>query len=171
MGSGKTSTGRALSDRIGFEFVDTDTTIEQKCGMPVREIFKTQGEAAFREMERTVLKNCFVSSGRVLATGGGLWMNAENRSALLQNAWCVYLRVSPERAWDRVKENLQERPLLATAPDPLGKIREMLAARGPIYELAHATIETDGRSPAAVAGRVVELLKDTRPFDLSSLPI
>ena len=171
MGCGKTTTGRLLARHLGFGFVDTDVLIEGKCGMPIREIFRVKGEPFFRQVEREVLNDCLASERQVLATGGGLWVNDENRSALLGGAWCVHLRVSPECVWERVRGNLAERPLLAAAEDPLAKIQELLAVRAPLYALAHVQVDTDGKLPDRVVREVVEHLKERRPFDLPPLPI
>jgi shikimate kinase len=171
MGSGKTTTGQCLSKALGFSFVDTDHWIEEKCGIPVREIFRLKGEPFFREEERKALKECLGTEKCVLATGGGLWLNDRNRQLLLEESWTVWLKVSKDQVWDRVKTNLEERPLLAEAADPRQKIQDLLTVREPLYALAPFCVDTDRKSPQAVAQMVLESLMEKRPFDLPSLPI
>jgi shikimate kinase len=171
MGSGKSTVGRILSRSLGLQFVDTDAAIETDCGLSVREIFRLKGESYFRQAESLVLTHCFESEKCVLATGGGLWMNEENQKRLLRDAWCVWLKVNPEQAWERVRHNLAERPLLAGAEDPRLKIQELLLKRDPIYALAHACVDTTGKTPEEVSWVLMKKLKEQRPFDLSALSL
>jgi len=171
MGCGKSTAGRLVARATGFEFVDTDAAVEKACGLSVRDIFRTKGEPFFREVESRILVECLEAEKRILATGGGVWMNEGNRNRLLEGAWCVWLKVDPDQVWERVRSNLAERPLLAGAEDPRRKIQELLEIREPFYSLAHATIDTNGRSPDEVSSSLLSALKEERPFDLSSLSI
>jgi shikimate kinase len=139
--------------------------------MPVKEIFRLKGEPYFRQAESRVLTECFESEKCILATGGGLWMNEENRNRLLHDAWCVWLKVNPEMAWERVRANLAERPLLASADDPRKKIRELIEKREPLYSLANACVDTTGKTQEEVSCAIMEKLKEQRPFDLSALSL
>ena len=98
-------------------------------------------------------------------------MNPESRERLLRGVWCVWLKVPPETVWERVRSNLVERPLLANAEDPKLKIRDLLEAREPVYSLAHASVETAGKTPDEVTSILLDQLKEQRPFDLSALSI
>jgi shikimate kinase len=170
MGSGKTSTGKALAARLGFRFTDTDTVVETRASMSIPDIFRGKGEAAFRAMERKVLEDFLPMDRQVLATGGGLWMQEESRERLLLSGWCVWLKVGSRQAWERVKGNLSDRPLLAAASLPLDRIGELLGERAPLYALAHHSVDTDGKTPEAVADGILEDLKEFGPFDMPALP-
>ena len=170
MGSGKSSTGKILGERLGFRFLDTDQNIETRMGLKVREIFKDRGEIAFRVMESDLLEEVLSGERQVVAIGGGLWVDPDNRRRLLDNAWCVWLRVGASQAWDRVRIDLGERPLLADAVDPIAKIKELLKERTPLYGQAHAAVDTDGLTPFEVSEKVIQKLKETVPFDLPPLP-
>jgi len=170
MGSGKTSTGRVLAARMGFEFIDTDQVLESEAGLTIREIFRVHGEPAFRAMEVGLLERLTARDRQVIATGGGFWMAEAIRTRLLQVGFCVWLRTGEAQTWERVRGDLPSRPLLSRDPDPERKIRELIAARTPAYSQAHASVDTDGKTPEAVAGEIGILLKERHPFDLPPLP-
>jgi shikimate kinase len=169
MGSGKSTVGRMLAARLGFDFADTDQLVESLVGLPVREIFRLKGEPFFRDMEGKVIADCFEAENRVLATGGGLWLNETNRERLLANAWCVWLKVTPQKSWERVRHNLAERPLLSAAPDPFRKVEELILAREPVYSLAPIQIDASGNGPEDVCRCLEQKLMEQRPFDLPTL--
>jgi len=169
MGSGKTSTGRALAVRLGFDFIDTDQAIEKEAGLSIREIFRSHGEPAFRDMEKALLDRLTLRDRQVIATGGGFWMAETLRERLLQAGFCVWLRTGEAQTWERVQGDLPSRPLLSQDPDPQKKIQELIALRTPTYSQAHAFVVTDGKSPEAVAEEIGILLKERRPFDLPPL--
>jgi shikimate kinase len=170
MGSGKTTTGKILASHLGFQFQDTDSVVEERAGCRISEYFRERGEASIRELEREVLRELASRDGQVLATGGGLWMKRLNREILLSSGWCVWLKVGPLTAWERVKPNLPDRPLLASAEQPMEKIRALLAERDPLYALAHHQEDTEGRTPDEVSKRILQNLKELGPFDLPPLP-
>jgi shikimate kinase len=153
MGTGKSSVGRLIAETLRFEFVDTDQLIETQCGMSIEEIFKKQGEAAFRQLEQQVVQNLCQKQKTVIATGGGLVADAANLASLKTHALVVCLWASPETIWERVKTQTH-RPLLQT-DDPLGKIRELFARRDPLYRQADVLIHTGGRSPKEIAQQVL----------------
>jgi shikimate kinase len=153
MGTGKSSVGRLAAELLQFEFVDTDQLIETQCGMTVEEIFKKQGEPAFRELERQIVQNLAQREKTVIATGGGLVAYPSNLASLKTHALVVCLWASPETIWERVKEQTH-RPLLQTA-DPLGKIRDLFAQRDPLYRQADVLIHTGQRSPREVVQQVL----------------
>jgi shikimate kinase len=153
MGTGKSSVGRLAAESLQFAFVDTDEQIESQCGRSIEEIFKAQGEAAFRELEQQVVRNLSQQQKTVIATGGGLIADPANLASLKTHALVVCLWASPEIIWERVRAQTH-RPLLQTA-DPLGKIHELLARRGPLYRQADVLIQTNHRSPKEVAQQVL----------------
>lgn len=152
MGTGKTSVGRALADHLHFEFLDTDELIQSRAGRSITDIFAQDGEPAFRAMERAVVKELAARQKLVISTGGGLPTNPENLAALKEHALVVCLWSSPEKIWERVR-NQSHRPLLHD-PDPQKKIRELLAAREPFYKQADVLMNTELRSIREVAQQI-----------------
>ncbi len=142
MGTGKTSVGMRVARSLGFRFVDTDKLIVKRAGKSIPKIFEESGEDHFRGLETEVLRECAEREGQVVSTGGGAVVREGNRPILRAAGYVVWLRTSPEIIHERVKRN-RNRPLLRT-PDPLGTIRELLAAREPLYQsCADLVIQTD----------------------------
>jgi shikimate kinase len=153
MGTGKTSVGRLAAEQLRFDYLDTDEIIQSRTGRSIAEIFKTDGEPAFRALEQQITAELATRRRTVIATGGGLPTNPANLASLKSHALVVCLWASPEKIWERVK-NQTHRPLLQDA-DPQKKIRDLLAARGPFYRQANVLINTDIRSVREVAQQVV----------------
>ena len=153
MGTGKTSVGRLVADQLHFDYLDTDDVIQLRQGRTITEIFATAGEPAFRKMESELVGELAVRTKTVIATGGGLPMNPQNLVSLKTHALVVCLWASPEKIWERVK-NQTHRPLLHDA-DPQKKIRELLAAREPFYRQADVLLNTERRSVGEVTQQVV----------------
>ena len=153
MGTGKSSVGRLAAESLQFEFVDTDELIEAQTGVTVEEIFKNQGEPAFRQLERDVVQQLSLRQKLIIAAGGGLVLDPANLASLKTHALVVCLWASPETIWERVQTQTH-RPLLKTA-DPLGTIRELFARRDPLYRQADVLINTAHRSPKEVAQQVL----------------
>lgn len=152
MGTGKTSVGRLVADLLHFDFLDTDEVIQTQQGLTVTEIFSTGGEPAFRKLEQQLVGELAARTKTVIATGGGLPTHPENLASLKTHALVVCLWASPEKIWERVK-NQTHRPLLH-APDPQKKIRELLAVREPFYKQADVLLNTELRSVREVAQQV-----------------
>ena len=146
MGSGKSSVAVKLSYRLKKAMVDTDKVIEKKQGKTITKIFEEDGEDAFRQMETDTLRSLKESSKNdIISVGGGTPMREENRALMKEMGTVVYLRVTPETVYERVKAD-GTRPLLM-CEDPQGKIRELLEKRGPLYEDgAHVIIDVDGKN-------------------------
>ena len=153
MGAGKTSVGRQAAELLHFEFLDTDELIESSTGRAISEIFKTDGEPAFRALERQTVAELASRNRTVISSGGGLPTHPENLASLKTHALVVCLWASPEKIWERVK-NQTHRPLLYD-PDPQKKIRDLLAAREQFYKQADVLINTDIRSVREVVQQVV----------------
>lgn len=133
MGSGKTSLGIKLSYQMKRTLIDTDKWIEQKQKMTVSEIFASFGEEAFRRMETECLKKLIKTADRqIISVGGGLPMREENHGLLKELGRVVYLKVTPEVVYERLK-NDTTRPLLQVE-NPMERIRTLLAGRAPVYE-------------------------------------
>jgi len=153
MGTGKSSVGRLVADVLHFTFLDTDNVIEARAGKTISEIFEQQGEAAFREWERRITEELTRRKKTVIATGGGLPASDANLASLKTHSLVVCLWAGPERIWERVR-GLTLRPLL-NGPDPLAKIRDLLAVREPYYRQADVLVNTELRSVRQVAQQVI----------------
>jgi shikimate kinase len=143
MGSGKSCVGRQVAAQLRFDFVDTDQLIEARAGCTIAEVFARSGELVFRQLERQVVEELAARDRTVIATGGGLAAFGDNLEKLKEHALVVCLWASPKVIWERTRSQ-SHRPLLK-APDPLGRIRELLAAREPYYRRADILVGTDTR--------------------------
>ena len=159
MGSGKTSVGRRLARKLRAEFVDVDDRIERAAGKPIREIFSAEGEPSFREREKVALREALSVPGRVVATGGGAFLDEGNRALLSAYAPVVYLEARAETLLARLPGN-SDRPLLGGG-DRGRVVRDLLDRRVPGYRKADHTVATDGLTVEEVADRVVEWLSKT----------
>ncbi len=153
MGTGKTSVGRLVADQLHFEFLDTDELIQTGTGRTITDIFARDGEPAFRALEQKIVQELAGRRKTVISTGGGLPVHPDNLARLKQHALVVCLWSSPEKIWERVRHQ-GHRPLLHD-PDPLAKIRELLAAREPFYKQADVLLNTELRSVREVAQQVI----------------
>src|SRR5437660_2992584 len=153
MGTGKSSVGRMAADALHFTFLDTDTVIEARAGKSISDIFQQDGETAFREWERRVVEELTRRKRTVIATGGGLPADSANLASLKTHALVVCLWAGPETILQRVQGH-DHRPLL-NEPEPLKKIQELLAVRGPFYRQADVLVNTEMRSLREVAQQVI----------------
>jgi shikimate kinase len=141
MGSGKTSIGRIVAQRLGFQFVDTDAVIVERAGMQVAEIFERHGEAWFREQETATLRSLSILNRAVISTGGGVVTREENHALLRELGFVVWLTASEDVIFERVSRNTK-RPLLQT-PNPRTTVQELLEKRRGLYEaVAQFTLDT-----------------------------
>jgi shikimate kinase len=153
MGTGKTSVGRLVAEQLHFHYLDTDETIQTRTGRSIADIFAKDGEPAFRTLEKKLVEELASHKKTVISTGGGLPAHSANLDSLKTHALVVCLWASPEKIWERLK-NQTHRPLLHDA-DPQKKIRELLAAREPFYRQADVLVNTDIRSVREVVQQVV----------------
>ena len=153
MGTGKSCVGRLAAECMHFTFLDTDHVIEARAGKPISDIFAQDGEPAFRQWERRIVEELTRREKTVIATGGGLPADPANLASLKTHALVICLWASPETIWERVRGH-DHRPLL-NEPDPLAKIRELLAAREPYYRQADVLVNTEMRSVREVAQHVM----------------
>ena len=156
MGSGKTSTGRPLAERLGYGFVDADAVIEQAAGCTIPEIFERDGEAGFRELETQVMSAICQRHSLVVATGGGVVTQRKNWG-LLHSGIVIWLDVMRDQLLARLRADATERPLLQT-PDPEAALDDLLAQRKPLYAEADLTVVIDQEDPATVADGILQLL-------------
>lgn len=149
MGAGKTTVGRQLAKRLGRTFYDSDHEIEVRTGVRIPTIFEIEGEEGFRRREVQTIAELTLERGVVLATGGGVVLNAENRVRLHDTGWVVYLNVVPELLFERTRHD-RNRPLLHVG-DPLAKLKELYAVRDPLYrEVAHLVVDGSRYGASAV---------------------
>lgn len=160
MGTGKTTVGRVVAEKMGMEFIEMDSLIERMTGKPVPRIFEQDGEPRFRELEVEVTRQVSAQNGVIVSCGGGVALNKINVDCLKRGgALLVLLTASPETICRRL-ENDGERPLLKVA-DPMARIRELLSAREPFYEqAADVAIDTTGLGADDVAAKIVEIAKE-----------
>lgn len=155
-GSGKSTVGSLVAERLGVGFRDTDVDIETAAGTTVADIFVQQGEPEFRDLERSAVAAALAGHSGVLALGGGAVGSAEIRNALAGRA-VVYLEVGLADALSRLGMN-RDRPLLVG--NLRGRWLGLMQQRRPLYEeVATWQVATDGRSVADVADEVVRLLE------------
>jgi shikimate kinase len=153
MGTGKSSVGQLVAAQLRFAYVDTDHEIEARAGCSVAEIFAHEGEPAFREWERRIVRELETRRQVVISTGGGLPVGEGNLASLKAHSLVVCLWASPETIWERVGDQTH-RPLL-NGPEPMGKIRELLAVREPFYRQADILLNTEMRTMREVAQQIV----------------
>ena len=140
MGAGKTSVGRRLAEKLNIPFVDADHEIEAAAGQSIAEIFADHGEPYFREGERRVIARLLGDGAKVLATGGGAYINDETRARIQQQAVSVWLKAPLGLLMKRVLKR-QDRPLLRN-DDPEAVMRSLMDKRYPVYELSDIAVES-----------------------------
>ena len=156
MGSGKTSTGRPLAERLGYGFVDADAVIEQAAGCSIPDIFDRDGEAGFRSLESQVLNAISQRHSLVVATGGGVVTQPENWG-MLHSGIVIWLDVVPDQLLQRLNADSTVRPLLQTA-DPEAALNALLNERRPLYAEADLTVVINDETPEAVADGILQLV-------------
>ena len=167
-GTGKSSVAAHVAEALGWRALDTDALIEDAAGRSIAEIFAQDGEARFRELERDAVRRAAQENDAVIATGGGAPLAIENRRAMANDALVVCLEARAQTIVDRLSggSDVSERPLLA-GPHPLARVIELKAARQPVYALADAVIETDGKTAQQVADEIVAALRNAGPWHAS----
>jgi shikimate kinase len=160
-GTGKTLVGKEVARLLGWDFVDTDQEIEEAAGKPVHRIFAEEGEAEFRDREKTALRAACEGERRVVSTGGGSPVDEENRATMLSQGVVVCLDAEPAAIYRRLTEDtgnsVAGRPMLS-GPEPMDRITALKEKRRPSYAAAHHTVSTDGLTVEEVALEVVSLL-------------
>jgi shikimate kinase len=157
-GSGKSSVGRRLAQRLNLAFFDSDVVIEERLGCTIREYFDREGEAGFRDIEQAVIAELACRREAVVATGGGAVLREANRKALRDGTHVVYLHSAPEDLQRRLRHDMK-RPLLQVA-DPLGRLRELHDIRDPLYrQTAHLIVETGRPSVAMLVSDLMTQLE------------
>ena len=164
MGCGKSSVGRRLSELLCCSFIDLDDVIAEREGRSIPEIFATEGEAAFRQMELEALKAVLNSESErhtnndiVLALGGGAVMTEACALMVREKTLCVYLRASVDTLVEHLAGEAAGRPMLADA-DLRTRIETLMQQRSATYEkTAHVTVDTDGKTIEAIASDIISI--------------
>lgn len=154
MGTGKTVTGRILADRTGMELVDMDSIIEERTGRAISDIFATDGEAAFRSMERELAQELAQREGLIISTGGGMVLNPDNLADFEQTGFVVCLHASTATIFDRLEHDTT-RPLLSG--DKKAQIASILETRQPLYDAIAHQIDGDRLDPQQRAEEILKL--------------
>lgn len=161
MGVGKSTIGKRLSQYLDIPFVDADKEIEKAAGMDIQDIFDQFGEEAFRSGEKKVIKRLMAEGQKILATGGGAFMNEDIRADIAEAGVSVWLSADLDILMKRVQRRAN-RPLLKTE-DPEATMKALLEERNPIYALSDVHIESRTVSRDVIAGEVVDLLATNLP--------
>lgn len=160
MGSGKSTIAKELHKKTGMEVIDTDAAIVKEQGRSINEIFQTDGEMAFRELETALLRRLSEkTSAYILSTGGGMPVREENRAILKNLGTVFFLKADADTIFERVKEDTQ-RPLLQ-GTDQRARIAGMLEERTPIYEWAADYVtKTDDKTVGEVVSEILCIVRN-----------
>ena len=157
MGSGKSTIGRRLAQRLDMRFVDADDEIERAAGMTISDIFARFGEAHFRDGERRVIERLLTGEPLVLATGGGAFMNDQTRALIQKSGVSIWLDADIPTLVERVARR-SHRPLLKDR-DPGDVLRELAAVRNPIYAEAHIRVSSASNPHDYTVRAILEALE------------
>ena len=158
MGVGKTTIGRILAEKLGYDFIDVDTEIERETGKSINEIFQLHGEAFFRKLESDIIRELSNKDRLVIACGGGAVTNIENAETLQKSSKMIYLTASIDEIVDRTKGE-STRPLLNVA-NPVEAASELYENRKPIYvRYADLEVDTTDKTIEEVVGFILERIK------------
>jgi shikimate kinase len=157
MGTGKSFVGKILAGQLNAKFIEMDEELERRAGKKIVDIFKDEGEANFRLMERMLLEELAKQDGNVVSCGGGAVCNDYNLALVKTSGFSFNLQSSPEKIYERTKKNT-DRPLLQVE-NPLLKIKELLSKREPFYAQADHHIKSEEETPQQVADAIMNILK------------
>lgn len=162
-GTGKSTVGKVLAERLNWRFYDTDTILQERAALTIRQIFETEGEASFRTRETAVVQEVAQTSDAVIATGGGAVLNPENVVALKNDAFVVHLSADPSELWRRISQDTAShasRPALLPGTSGPEELRKLMLARASIYAQARdAEVDVEGRTPDAIADSILLLMR------------
>lgn len=157
-GAGKSTVGAGVAARLGRTFLDLDREIERRQGTTVAAIFAERGEHEYRKLELKLTRELSALGNMILSPGGGWVTNPEVVALLRPPGRIIYLKVSPQRAIERLGPDAGSRPLLMR-PDPLAELMKLFAARKGAYEAADQQIDTELLTPQQVIDNVAELVR------------
>lgn len=154
-GSGKTTIGKMLAKKLNYKFLDKDKMIEKHARKNIEKIISDHGWDCFRDLENEVLMKLDVNQ-TVISTGGGVVLREDNRSWIKKNGFVIWLKVSPEISWSRIRDD-QNRPPLITNTDSLEEIKKVAENREHLYgELADFEINTDHLLPEEACLEIIK---------------
>jgi shikimate kinase len=151
MGTGKSTVGKLLAEKLGRPFLDTDEEIVRRTGSTISEIFARGGEQEFRHLERRIARFLAAQQGYVISTGGGMLVDDGNRQVMEASGFVVCLNATPETLSIRLANDQEERPLLNS------NWRALLERRQQAYAAISHQIDTDGKSPETIVDEIVGL--------------
>lgn len=157
MGSGKSTVGALLAQKLNLNFVDIDLEIEKQEKKIISEIFAQEGEGFFRELESETIKDFCKNKAQIISTGGGAVQNTANLELLKQNCTVIYLKTSPKVLFERIKEDTL-RPLLQNT-NPMGTLEELLIKRQKNYQKADIIIDTDNKTTIEILDEIIKNVK------------
>lgn len=165
-GSGKSTVGKILADRLGWPVIDSDDEIERVAGTTIAEIFVAEGEARFRERESAVIESLSQRQQTVIALGGGAVLAEQNRETMVASGKAVWLKISAQTSWERIsgdEKSATQRPNL-TQSGGIEEIEQMLAVRTPIYQsCADLVVSADNQNPSEIAAVIYDHFKPLWP--------
>ena len=168
-GSGKSTVGKALSERLKREFIDCDVWIEKHTELTIKEIFEKHGETHFRTLESKAISELSAMDGKVIATGGGAALKYQNMQVFKRNGGKIFfLEVGPDTAFARIRgdETTRSRRPALTEKDPYSEVKEQIELRRPYYlKGADVTVLTDGKSIEDVVKEILQHVADAGPDD------
>lgn len=164
MGTGKSTVGRQLAKQLKYDFIDTDHLIEERIGQSIAELFREQGEPAFRKMEAELAQELSKRHGLVISTGGRMMLDPQNAAALSRSGRVFCLVATPEEILERVSNDKNVRPLLQVS-DPLQHIVEMLQEREQGYK-QFSQIGTSNAAPQKIASELADFVQGKREIRL-----
>lgn len=155
MGTGKTTVGRLIAERLSWRFADTDKLIETRAGKSIPDIFQQEGESAFRKLESAICGEVGAWRHTVIATGGGVWIDPANREKLGATGFVVCLRAPLEQIEARLAAD-RSRPML-DGPNRHQRIIDLMNTRQAAYATIPRAIDTDGATPYAICEKIIAL--------------
>jgi shikimate kinase len=155
MGTGKTTVGRLVAEKLNRPFIDTDEEIVRRTGRTIPDIFQYEGESNFRHIERRMSRFLAAQQGLVVATGGGMLVDESNRDVMLASGLVICLTASPDAILQRLKNDPVERPLLK------GDWRTLLEKRREAYATIPNQVDTTGKTPDEIAEEIVAIWQQT----------
>ncbi len=166
-GSGKTTVGKTLAKRLGLRFVDADKEVVVRTGVPIATIFEIEGEAGFRVREAQTIADLVLEKNILLATGGGVVLNADSRTLLRQHGTVVYLRAGVAQLRERTRRDTK-RPLLQ-GDDPEAVLTRLLTTREPLYtQTAHVIVDASRDNVSKLVQQIIEAVNASSLLDLKN---